>query len=253
MLRRAPERTADERRNALEEANRVRFARAATKRDLKSGRLGIYELLMDPSEELKGAKVEEMLLAVKGMGRIKVTRVMREAGISRSKTLVGLTHGPEGSSDRGSRVRGRLIVVSGPSGAGKSTLIRAALDAVPELAYSVSATTRDPRPGEVDGRDYVFLTREEFERWIEEDRFLEWAQYSGNLYGTPEQKVEEFLDEGRSVILEIELQGARQVRRKRPDAAMVFVRAPSLDETRRRLRAGLRRPRRPWRPGWPPP
>src|ERR671919_2426706 len=80
MLRRAPERTADERRDALEEANRVRFARAATKRDLKSGRLAIYDLLMDPSEELKGAKVEEMLLAVKGMGRIKVTRVMRETG-----------------------------------------------------------------------------------------------------------------------------------------------------------------------------
>jgi guanylate kinase len=132
-------------------------------------------------------------------------------------------------------VRGRLIVVSGPSGAGKSTLIRAALDEVPRLAYSVSATTRDPRPGEVDGRDYVFLTREEFERWIDEDRFLEWAEYSGNLYGTPEQKVEEFLDDGRSVILEIELQGARQVRRKRPDASMVFVRAPSLYETRRRL------------------
>jgi guanylate kinase len=132
-------------------------------------------------------------------------------------------------------VRGRLIVVSGPSGAGKSTLIRAALDEVPRLAYSVSATTRDPRPGEVDGRDYVFLTREEFERWIDEDRFLEWAEYSGNLYGTPEQKVEEFLDDGRSVILEIELQGARQVRRKRPDAGMVFVRAPSLYETRRRL------------------
>jgi guanylate kinase len=132
-------------------------------------------------------------------------------------------------------VRGRLIVVSGPSGAGKSTLIRAALDAVPPLAYSVSATTREPRPGEVDGRDYVFLTREEFERWIDENRFLEWAEYSGNLYGTPEQKVEEFLDDGRSVILEIELQGARQVRRKRPDASMVFVRAPSLYETRRRL------------------
>ena len=93
MLRRAPERTADERRSALEEANRVRFARAQAKRDLKSGALRIYDLLMDPSEELRGAKVEEMLLAVQGMGRIKVTRVMREAGISRSKTLVGLTHG----------------------------------------------------------------------------------------------------------------------------------------------------------------
>jgi guanylate kinase len=132
-------------------------------------------------------------------------------------------------------VRGRLIVVSGPSGAGKSTLIKASLEEVPELAYSVSATTRDPRPGEVDGKDYIFLSREEFERWIEEDRFLEWAEYSGNLYGTPEQKVEDLLDGGRSVILEIELQGARQVRMKRPDAVMVFVRAPSLEETRRRL------------------
>ena len=92
-MRRAPERTTQERRSALEEANRVRFARAATKRDLKSGELAIYELLMEPSEELKGAKVEEMLLAMRGMGRIKVTRVMREAGVSRSKTLVGITHG----------------------------------------------------------------------------------------------------------------------------------------------------------------
>ena len=132
-------------------------------------------------------------------------------------------------------MRGKLIVVSGPSGAGKSTLIKASLQAVPELAYSVSATTRPPRPGEVDGKDYIFLSREEFERWIEEGRFLEWAEYSGNLYGTPEQRVEEFLDEGKSVILELELQGARQVQIQRPDAEMVFVRAPSLEETRRRL------------------
>ncbi|MCD6054364.1 MAG: guanylate kinase [Rubrobacteraceae bacterium] len=90
-------------------------------------------------------------------------------------------------------MRGRLIVVSGPSGAGKSTLIRASLEEVPELAYSVSATTRRPRPGEVDGIDYIFLSRQEFERWIQEGRFLEWAEYSGNLYGTPERKVEEFL------------------------------------------------------------
>lgn len=132
-------------------------------------------------------------------------------------------------------MRGRLIVVSGPSGSGKSTLIRDALENIPELAYSVSATTRAPREGEVDGQDYIFLTREVFERWISDDRFLEWAEYSGNLYGTPEHPVEEFMDRGLSVILEIELQGAREVREKRPDAVMVFVRAPSLDETRRRL------------------
>jgi len=128
-----------------------------------------------------------------------------------------------------------LIVVSGPSGAGKSTLIRAALEAVDGLAYSVSATTRRPREGEVNGRDYIFLSREEFEEWIDEGRFLEWAEYSGNLYGTPEQRVEEHLRSGLSVILEIELQGARMVRQKRPDAIMVFVRAPSLEETRKRL------------------
>lgn len=131
--------------------------------------------------------------------------------------------------------RGRLIVVSGPSGAGKSTLIRAALDKLSSLAYSVSATTRKPREGEVNGRDYIFLSREEFEEWIEEGRFLEWAEYSGNLYGTPKQKVEEFLAAGLSVILEIELQGTRIVREKRPDAVMIFVRAPSLNETRKRL------------------
>jgi guanylate kinase len=131
--------------------------------------------------------------------------------------------------------RGRLIVVSGPSGAGKSTLIRQALDVVPGLAYSVSATTRAPREGEVDGRDYLFLTREEFEERIREGWFLEWAEYSGNLYGTPEHRIEELLGTGLSVILEIELQGARKVREKRPEAVMIFVQAPSLEETRKRL------------------
>jgi guanylate kinase len=132
-------------------------------------------------------------------------------------------------------VRGRLIVVSGPSGAGKDTLIRAALEAIPELALIASATTREPREGEVDGRDHVFLSREEFERWIDEDRLLEWAEYSGNLYGTPKESVEDLLQSGRYVILRIELQGARQIKERRPDAVMVFVRAPSLEETRRRL------------------
>ncbi|MBA2441685.1 MAG: guanylate kinase [Rubrobacter sp.] len=132
-------------------------------------------------------------------------------------------------------MRGRLVVVSGPSGAGKSTLIKEALAEVPELAYSVSATTRPPREGEVDGRDYFFLSRGEFERRISEGSFLEWAEYSGNLYGTPEHPVEESLESGHSVILEIELQGARKVHEKRPDAVMVFVRAPSIEETQRRL------------------
>ena len=131
--------------------------------------------------------------------------------------------------------RGRLIVVSGPSGAGKDTLIGDALEAIPELALIASATTRRPREGEVNGRDHVFLSRDDFERWIEEGRLLEWAEYSGNLYGTPKQSVDDLLEKGRSVILRIELQGARQMKERRPDAVMVFVRAPSLEETRRRL------------------
>jgi guanylate kinase len=131
--------------------------------------------------------------------------------------------------------RGRLIVVSGPSGAGKDTLIGDTLEAIPELALIASATTRKPRPGEVEGTDHVFLSREEFERWIEEGQLLEWAEYSGNLYGTPKQSVEDLLEKGRSVILRIELQGARQIKERRPDAVLVFVRAPSLEETRRRL------------------
>lgn len=132
-------------------------------------------------------------------------------------------------------MRGRLIAVSGPSGAGKSTLIKVALASIPKLAYSVSATTREPRPGEVNGQDYIFLDREKFEEWIEAGYFLEWAEYSGNLYGTPEHRVNELLESGSSVILEIELQGARKVRERRPDAVMVFVRATSLEETRKRL------------------
>ena len=106
MLRRVPERSPQQRMSALHEANRIRFARAAAKRRLKSGELGIYELLMNPSEELEGAKVEEMLLALRGMGRVKVGRIMREAEISRSKTLIGLTH----------RQRDRLVEVLGCGG-----------------------------------------------------------------------------------------------------------------------------------------
>lgn len=134
-------------------------------------------------------------------------------------------------------MRGRLIVVSGPSGAGKDTLIGAALEAVPQLTLIASATTRAPRAGEVEGRDHVFLSREEFEQWIEDGRLLEWAEYSGNLYGTPQDSVEEQLEAGRSVILRIELQGARQIKKSLDEAVMVFVRAPSLEETRRRLKS----------------
>jgi guanylate kinase len=130
----------------------------------------------------------------------------------------------------------RLIVISGPSGAGKGTLISRVLPLFEDLEVSVSATTRDRRAGEQEGRDYHFISRAEFLRKVEEGEFLEWAEYGGHLYGTPAAAVEALLECGRDVILEIELQGARQVHQRRRDAVMVFIRPPSMEELEDRLR-----------------
>lgn len=131
---------------------------------------------------------------------------------------------------------GNLFVVSGPSGTGKGTLIARLLEEVPDAWLSVSATTRRPRPGEEEGVSYYFLTKEEFSSLAEEGGFLEWAEYSGNCYGTPRASVEREMAAGRQVILEIEVQGALQVREKMPEAHLVFIEPPSLEELERRLR-----------------
>jgi len=132
--------------------------------------------------------------------------------------------------------RGRLFVVAGPSGAGKGTLIEGLMGRHPRTWLSVSATTRKPRPGEEDGVQYHFLDREEFMRRVEAGEFLEWAEVHGNLYGTPRDRVEEKLDSGYDVILEIDVQGARQVKEKVPQAVTVFVTTPSPRELEERLR-----------------
>ncbi|HXR60786.1 MAG TPA: guanylate kinase, partial [Solirubrobacterales bacterium] len=129
----------------------------------------------------------------------------------------------------------KVFVITGPSGVGKGTLIRELLQRVPDLELSVSATTRPPREGEIDGRDYHFLTPEEFDRRIAAEDFLEFATYSGNLYGTLRSEVERRLSLGHSVVLEIEVQGARQVRDALPDAVQVFIAPPSEDALRARL------------------
>jgi guanylate kinase len=126
-------------------------------------------------------------------------------------------------------------VITGPSGVGKGTLIEKLLERIPELELSVSATTREPRPGEEDGRDYHFLTDEEFESGVEDGDFLEHATYSGHRYGTVRGAVEERLARGRSVVLEIEIQGARQVREAMPDAVLIFIAPPDLAALRQRL------------------
>ena len=112
--------------------------------------------------------------------------------------------------------RGKTFIICGPSGVGKGTVVARLLASDPKLYFSVSATTRPPRPGEVDGKHYHFLSREQFQRWIDEDAFLEHAEFVGNLYGTPKLYVDKAMDQGRDVILDIEIQGAEQVHRRRP-------------------------------------
>jgi len=129
----------------------------------------------------------------------------------------------------------KVFVITGPSGVGKGTLIERLLERVTELELSVSATTREPRPGEVDGRDYHFLTPEEFRQRLEAGEFLEHASYSGNHYGTLREEVERRLAEGRSVVLEIEVQGARQVRDAMPEAVLIFIAPPDEAVLRERL------------------
>ena len=123
--------------------------------------------------------------------------------------------------------KGLLIVISGPSGVGKGTVRRALFNQPNhELVYSVSMTTRKPRPGEVDGQDYYFVDRETFEKRIEDDKFLEWAEFVGNYYGTPKDKIEEQLAKGKEVVLEIEVDGALQVRKHVKDAVFIFIVPP---------------------------
>ncbi len=131
---------------------------------------------------------------------------------------------------------GKLVVVSGFSGAGKGTVMNATIAKYPNFALSVSATTRKPREGEVDGREYFFRTREEFEKMIEDDMLVEYAQYVGNYYGTPKAYVSDQLSQGRDVILEIEIQGAMKIKEKFPESLLIFMTPPSGAELISRLK-----------------
>ncbi|ANB46012.1 MULTISPECIES: guanylate kinase [Bacillus] len=132
--------------------------------------------------------------------------------------------------------RGLLIVLSGPSGVGKGTVRQAIFSQQDtKFEYSISVTTRNPREGEVDGVDYFFKSREEFERMIENNKLLEWAEYVGNYYGTPVDYVEQTLQEGKDVFLEIEVQGALQVRNAFPEGLFIFLAPPSLSELKNRI------------------
>ncbi|MFK0734969.1 MAG: guanylate kinase [Gloeotrichia echinulata GP01] len=131
---------------------------------------------------------------------------------------------------------GRLIVLTGPSGVGKGTLLRSLLQRHPELYYSVSATTRSPRPGEVNGKHYYFIARSKFEQLVAQGEFLEWAEFAGNYYGTPREAVLNQVQSGKLVVLEIELEGARQIRTSFTDALTIFILPPSFNELEKRIR-----------------
>ena len=131
--------------------------------------------------------------------------------------------------------KGILVVISGPSGTGKGTICTRILDEMDNMEFSTSMTTRQPRDGETDGKDYFFVTKDQFEAAIDNDEFLEYAQVFGNYYGTPKQAVASKLEEGKDILLDIDVQGAMNVKRAFPDELFIFILPPSMEELRRRI------------------
>lgn len=134
------------------------------------------------------------------------------------------------------KVRGKLIVLTGPSGVGKGTLVQILLQRHPEIYLSISATTRSPRPGETYGEHYYFVSRTDFEKMISDRHLLEWAEFAGNYYGTPRLPVEQQIAEGKTVLLEVELDGANQISTSCPEALRIFILPPSFSALEQRLR-----------------
>ena len=130
----------------------------------------------------------------------------------------------------------KLYVISGPSGVGKGTVLKEFLNKNPQFMLSISCTTRKPREGEVDGTNYFFLTNEEFQSCIDNNKFLEWAEFAGNKYGTKKKYIEQCLSDGKDIILEIDTKGALNVKHSIPDAVLIFIAPPSLEELEHRLR-----------------
>jgi len=234
--------TAEERAAALLKASQSRKRRADIKSKIKSGEFSIDTVLEIAANEDAVAKmrVRELLEALSGVGKIRATALMERLNISPTRRIAGLgrhqikeLRNEFMKSSHGLKP-GKLLVLSGPGGVGKST-VAARLRASGDFWVSVSATTRSPRANEHDGVDYFFISDEEFSRRVRNDEFLEWAEFAGNRYGTPRSAVEEALLAGRNVLLEIEIDGARQVKSHLPSCLLVFLEPPTWEELVARL------------------
>lgn len=232
---------------ASQAAVAARRARAAVKRAIAAGERSAVEVLdtawEEPHSAEAGLRVREFLTSIPTIGPIRAARAMERLGIAQSKRVGGLgvrqrerfrEYVAQRTTPGGAP--NRLVVLAGPTAVGKGTVSQYIRENYPEVLLSVSATTRPPRPGEVHGVHYYFVSDDEFDRMIEAGEFLEWAVvHNAYRYGTPRPPIDRALAQGRSVLLEIDLQGARNVSREMPDALLVFLLPPSWEELVRRL------------------
>jgi guanylate kinase len=234
-----PQLSAEERSAALDKAKHSRQIRAAIKAKVKTGDLTLADVFKQADSDLVVGKmrVADLLAALNGVGKIRASAIMDRLNISPTRRIQGLgkhqiaaliAEFVPGSN------RGKLLVLSGPGGVGKST-IAAYIRKHQTFWVSVSSTTRKPRPQEKNGVDYYFLTDSEFDDEIAKNHFLEWAHFAGARYGTPREAVERVLSSGTNVLLEIEIEGAKQVKAQAPEAILVFLEPPSWEELVSRL------------------
>jgi guanylate kinase len=228
------------RRKAGLKAVIARQERARVKEQVALGEIYFFDLFKDERKAISRMKLIDLLQSVPGIGQSRADVIMERTGISPSRRIGGVGHRQldllrqEFLLMKNSRKSGKLLVVSGPSGVGKSTITNK-LRSDDRFWISISATTRKMRAGEVDGVDYHFVSDEKFDEMIKKNEFLEWASFAGAKYGTPQQAVEDALLDGKNVILEIELNGARQVRTNKKSAILVFIEPPSWEELTSRL------------------